>query len=1089
MKENNARKNRFGTAVALAAASLLPCAAVAVEAQSLGVLDPEDATTYLSAGMQIFKGDLVKQGTGTNALSVADVHAGKGRVVVADGVLALTGATTANQPPKPLGVLTNAAVWFDASLSNTIGFVEGSTVNVSQWLDVRETGDGTSQNPYRYWRAVSYTNLGHSATYAPDPDGWFPTYSPAANGENAYVDFGQYSSGRTMRFRDSSGNVKSVEYLLHAFVVLGTHDGHYGFVVDPGGGSVIFVPQNYGSLVNCTMGHFIQSSQGWTVLLSGVFRVDGVAVDPVNDAKPNGGYQLLDIAAGKEGWKPQGFFSHNDISNDANGYRQGGGRLCEVILFNKSLDERDRVKVEAYLRHKWFGAKVSAASYVVGEKATLAIDNSGGGDGVSSVAGNGIVDLVAGGLDMPDPVPLATYGGNTYSATTGGVERTSSGGATLVKSGDGTLVVGEVASGVAKIDVQGGIMRLRQGVVPADPIPTNLCGYIEDPSFEAFADQNIGLGSTKSLSTSSAMHGWKSYRGDYTYDSAVARYKAPGQGGDYNYAVDDPSYSYPDGTYVGVLHITGGLQTTVTLPADGIYRLSYWLAQRPNYRGHEHRVLIDGIPVAQVKAWDSSRKWHLCSFRLPWLAAGEHTLVLASDNNDSLAARTVDFSVTGSIMSTGNLVGMVDDFHVDWIESGDGQVAISNASFEVTSFSARGYEQNPADLGGWEYVSTNELNYVFLDQTWNGLARLHPASDGCRILNLVKQVQIGQDITFPEAGTYILTCAAGGTKQDVAENWGKLRFSLGGSEIGTLECWDYPVMKKYSLPFTVSEGNLSAKLVIASLREKSVVSIDDIRIAKVSSAVIEQNTFASGGWSKDEPPSSIYDGSGKVSWITRTSALELSAWGETEFEGEGHRVGIRNKASIWRTVAFPAAGTYRLTISSIGRFYRSNDVYLEDPGILTRYSGNVFNAWVAKGGVTNVVGTFGVDDRERFVTHRFLFELPEGGDWEVGFSGLKESQQKVAGSSNYPSCGGVLDGRVIEQVTPKAKPTIPQAATIEVADGATLALDYLGTNEVAFVRHAGKNYSGDINAQTCPAFITGVGALYVRPKGTVIMFR
>ena len=200
-------------------------------------------------------------------------------------------------------------------------------------------------------------------------------------------------------------------------------------------------------------------------------------------------------------------------------------------------------------------------------------------------------------------------------------------------------------------------------------------------------------------------------------------------------------------------------------------------------------------------------------------------------------------------------------------------------------------------------------------------------------------------------------------------------------------------------------------------------------------------------------------------------------------------MGIRNKASIWRTVAFPAAGTYRLTISSIGRFYRSNDVYLEDPGILTRYSGNVFNAWVAKGGVTNVVGTFGVDDRERFVTHRFLFELPEGGDWEVGFSGLKESQQKVAGSSNYHSCGGVLDGLVIEQVTPKAKPTIPQAATIEVADGATLALDYLGTNEVAFVRHAGKNYSGDINAQTCPAFITGVGALYVRPKGTVIMFR
>ena len=40
MKENCMRKNRAGTAVALAAASLLPCVAVAVEAQALGVIDP-----------------------------------------------------------------------------------------------------------------------------------------------------------------------------------------------------------------------------------------------------------------------------------------------------------------------------------------------------------------------------------------------------------------------------------------------------------------------------------------------------------------------------------------------------------------------------------------------------------------------------------------------------------------------------------------------------------------------------------------------------------------------------------------------------------------------------------------------------------------------------------------------------------------------------------------------------------------------------------------------------------------------------------------------------------------------------------------
>ena len=1054
MKKNVMRK--CGWMAAVAAVCLLPCVAGAAEATPLGVLDPEDATAYLSGGAQIFKGDLVKQGTGTNALSLADVHAAKGRIVVADGMLAFSGASAANDPGKPWSVLSNAVVWLDASLPGTIDFVEGSSVNVSQWRDVRETGDGTSAHPYLYTRAVSFTNLAHHATYAPDPNGWFPVYQPSEDGANAYVDFGQYSSGRMVYFKDAGGATKKIQYLRHAFVVLGTQGGHYGFIFNPGTDSPVFVPNSYNNLVDCKLRPFVQSTTGWTVLLSGVVRVDGTAVDPSVE-KPNGDYQLLDIKTGKTGWKVEGLFSHNQLTG-GNGYRQGGGRLCEIILFDRTLEEPERLRVEAYLRHKWFGAQVSSPSWAVG--------------------GHGAVSLEAGGLDVADPIALSVRGAATYSATTGGVARTASGGTALVKTGDGELVVGDVAPSIAKIDVRDGTLRLRQGV--SGLVPTNLCGYIEDPSFEAFSDTTIPDSGLPLNST--GKHGWKKY-GSYEEAGEIAKWKP--NGGYYNLA----GCPFPDGNYAGILHIRGGMQTTVTLPADGVYRLSYWLAQRPGYKGHEHRVLIDGMPVAEVKAWDSSYNWHLVSFRLPRLAAGEHTLVLASDDNNSTATRTVDFSATDSIMSTGNLVALVDDFHVDWIETGDGQVAISNASFEVTSFSARGYEQNPADLGGWEYVSTNELNYVFLDQTWNGLARLHPASDGCRILNLVKQVQIGQDITFPEAGTYILTCAAGGTKQDVAENWGKLRFSLGGSEIGTLECWDYPVMKKYSLPFTVSEGNLSAKLVIASLREKSVVSIDDIRIAKVSSAVIEQNTFASGGWSKDEPPSSIYDGSGKVSWITRTSDVDLLAWGKTEFEGEGHRVGIRNKASIWRTVAFPAAGTYRLTISSIGRFYRSNDVYLEDPGILTRYSGNVFNAWVAKGGVTNVVGTFGVDDRERFVTHRFLFELPEGGDWEVGFSGLKESQQKVAGSSNYHSCGGVLDGLVIEQVTPKAKPTIPQAATIEVADGATLALDYLGTNEVAFVRHAGKNYSGDINAQTCPAFITGVGALYVRPKGTVIMFR
>ena len=1028
-------------------------------------VDPDAGTRYLANGAnsseQIFHGDLVKQGVGTNTLSLADVHTSNGRIVVADGMLDVTGATASNAPEKPWSILSNAVVWLDASLPNTIKFVEGSSVKVQDWLDVRETGSGTAGDPYLKWRGVAYTNLGHHATYAPDPDGWFPTYNPAANGENAYVDFGQYSSGRMMWFKDASNAITDINPLHHAFVVIGTHDGHYGFILNPGSNNAVLVPQYYNSLVNCHLNNFIQSTSGWTALVSGVFRVDGVVVDPVN-TKPNGDYQLLDIKTGRANWKVSGIFSHSTIANNNDGYRQGGGRLCEIILFNRMLEEPERLKVEAYLRHKWFGAKVSTPTYALGANCGLSLSGSV--------------------LDLSDSVALTVTAGATYAATTAGVEYVSAAESALVKTGDGEFVVGNISSGLTNVSVNAGTLRLRQDVQVS--IPTNLCGYIEDPSFEAFSDKNLEADGTWSVPSSSATHGWKSVTGK-SFNASVAKWKKSGESGNYYYNVNAPGRSYPDGMYAGVLHITGSLETTVTLPADGIYRLSYWVAQRPNYKGHEHRVLIDGTPVADVKAWDPNNYYHRVSFRLPRLSAGEHTLALVSDDNDSSSSRTVNFSVPDSIMSTGNLVALVDDFHVDWIEAGDDEVPLSNASFELAPFCATRYDRLPADLGGWEYVSTNELNEIYLEQVWNGRALVHPASDGCRILNIVKLAQIGQSVTFPTAGTYTLTCAAGSVTTDVADNTGSLLFTLGGATIGTLQ--PNAVMKTYSFTFDVPEDNYTAKLVIAGQVANSVVSLDDIRIAKQPISHVAENTFTSNGWSVYEEPSEIHDGNGKVEWLT--TGLSDVAWGAVVYGNDVNRVGIRNRASIWRTVTFPEAGTYRLSVASIGRFYRYNDLHLSDPGILTRYSGNEFDAWVAKGCVTNVIGRFGVDDRERFVTHRFVFELPEGGDWKVGFSGLKQSEHKVQGSNTHYSNGGVLDGLAIEKVTAGAKPELSEKVEIDVADGAKLALDYIGTNTAYTVRYAGRSVTGDINADTCPDFVTGVGSLYVQPKGTMILFR
>ena len=1048
------------TKIAMAFLCAQSCVVYAGTARVIGPVDPCGATLYLSGSNAdspvVFNGDLVKRGAGEVTVSQSGIHAANGRILVANGTLVVSDAQSSS-PEKPLQVLSKAEIWLDASMPETIDLVEDSSSNVHQWRDVRETGNGTAQNPYNYARAVSFTNFAYSAEFALDPSGWFPVYRPSLGNELAYVDFGRYSSGRTVVFKNPDGNDMTVGNLRHAFVVLGTHDGHYGFVFNPGG-SAVYVPGNYRDLTNCVLDSaFVQSTTGWTTLLSGLFRVDGVVVDPVNCAKPNGGYQLLDIQPGKDGWSVDGLFSHNAIANPSDGYRQGGGRLCEIILFSFPLEESDRLKVEAYLRSKWFPGRVSALSYAVGA--------------------DGALSLASGKLDMPDPVALSVQNAGVYDATAEGIVCTEASGSSLVKKGDGELVVSEVLQDVGRVEIQGGTLRIRQEVLSPVSVPSDLSGRIADPSFEAFTNVYVGSGGYE-LNTEK--YGWSNYGGK----AYIAKLNP--EGGNFNVA----GASFPDGNHVGVLHITGGLQTKVTIPSDGIYRLAYSLAQRPGYKGHEHRVLIDGIPVAQVKAWDSSNAYHRYSIRLPRLSAGEHTLVLSGDPNNSKDLRTANLMVSDSIMSdvTGNIVALVDDFKVDWIESGFGYVPVNNASFELAAFSARGYEINPV-LEGWEYVASNQSNCAVLEQTWNGRTTLRPASDGCRIVNLYNQVQIGQTLSFPKAGTYTLTFAAATASGDnnVASAKGSLRFVLGDNEIA--EVAPDEVMKTYGFTFDVPEDGYTAQLVIAGLVNGSIVSLDDIRISGTGDEVVDQNTFSYAGWSSFKPTSEIDQGSGQVDWLPSSNPDIQASWGDVAFGLDDFRVGIRNKASIWRSVAFPSSGTYRLSVSSMGRFYRAYDMHLSDPGILTRYNGNEFNVWVAKGGVTNVIGTFGVNDRERFVTHRFLFELPEGGEWVVGFSGLKESEKKIPGNGAYHSNGGILDGLMIEKVVAKALPTIPEKVEIDVDEGAKLALDFIGTKAAGIVRYAGRFRTREISARTCPEFVTGTGVLYVQPKGTVIVVR
>ena len=73
-----------------------------------------------------------------------------------------------------------------------------------------------------------------------------------------------------------------------------------------------------------------------------------------------------------------------------------------------------------------------------------------------------------------------------------------------------------------------------------------------------------------------------------------------------------------------------------------------------------------------------------------------------------------------------------------------------------------------------------------------------------------------------------------------------------------------------------------------------------------------------------------------------------------------------------------------------------------------------------------------------------------------------------------------------------AAPPLNGGLRIAVEEGALLRLDYIGTNRVEEVRIAGRSHVGVVSAAACPELghaLSGAGALFVQPRGTVLLLR
>lgn len=1053
------------------------------------------AASDLAGASALVDGELrVTAGEAATTVPLANVD-GQGALVVPSGAVTFTPAESVTYA-TPSETLAQAALWVDASDAASVRLQSDDALagRVSRWLDCREpdktlTADSTA---YSYVRLVAQTNVKTHASA--DVATWFPSYVAAADGANAYLDFGGYGSGQNLRCVAADGKETTVGNVCRAFVVYGTEDYKWGFLFNEA--NATYVPQyyNHTSFSASTYYCHLNGGDNQKRVTSG-FRCDRKTINPMT-TKLTAGYHLVDFPVLLGDFTVKGFF--DDRGNEG---RQGGGRLCEVLLFTNDLTAAACAAVESYLYRKWID-RTPQASIVAGPAAAVAIDvaegvvapvgNAGVGTvaktGAGTLAGAALdgteataplaVRLDAGALAVSRAVTLVEAAPATYAASTGQVVRTAAAAAgTLTKTGEEELSVTTLSDDVTAIDVQAGVLRLAAaGRTAADGLPSSLVGAIEDPSFEAFADQTVDVNDqTPSLTATTAVHGWKATAGS-NKPFVVQRNES---GNKYYTKVGVP---YPDGDYAMVLHLDAGCETTVTLPAAGVYRLSFAAAARPGYKGGEFRVSVDGTPVAQVQT--QAETYRTFAFRLPSLAAGEHTLTFQGDaknnkNNSGLS---------------GNKVCMFDDVRVDWLAADEPGATVSNGGFEVCEFQSFNPVSTNAATGwtDWAVTVSDGASGAYLVSADSPAIALGGSSvaipeipEGGRALILCGTPTLTGKATFAQAGTYTLSLVLGGWfEANKVTALPTVRVTVGDGLLDATATVAAGLRQPQTVTLgtvtvTESQVGVAQTLTVAGAMAGAVAFLDDIRFTPGVRVV---NGFASDGWSIVQPESDVQDGSGKICWLTADDV----SWGATRYGDDAVRVGIRNRGAIHRTERL-AAGTYRLSVASIGRFYRYGGLS-ED--LAQRFSDNSFEAWfgTTDGAVTNVIGRFGVGHAERWQQHSFLFTVPETGDWRIGFRGLRESDKSYDGV-NVQSHGGILDGLVIEPAARGEDAALAKGLAIRVAAGAKLFLDAPTTNAVSEVRLGGRRRHGVVSAETFPEYVTGPGALLPADRGAVVVIR
>lgn len=1013
-------------------------------------VDSVETLTGLTIG-----GSLAK--TGAGSLILQNNGFPEGCVEVLAGMVTLAAGTTAVTNELPVYLRNNLALWLDAN-RNVIMNPTNSTVD--EWRDVRDdvTIDATS---CVYRRAVRYMSDNTPMPTAP---------LTTLNGLQA-LDFGEYGSGCWLDWVGTNSVSSRMWGIRTIFLVLAPPAGGMGFVMGDwthSSGTGGYKDFHKGSPAGSAGGTILSGTEipmaiGWAARYVG---------NRINVAQTNyaPSYQLLEVVT-TNSLTLSNFCNDRNFRTNVGGYtgisRQGGALIGEVLIFTRELPETERRAVAAYLNAKWFSkntagklvlAADTTATAEVTEAHTPLILNAIAGQGTFAKTGAGTLSLGwasdlfmgqtvlhAGTLDSNGFVsrvtPLTLVQGGLLANVAGHAVTMSpqiGDAARFSKSGDGVLCVASVTNSIRRLTVAEGTLRLQPGAFAANAAVG--LASVPNPSFET---NTLGGGNFSVTATAS---GWvfeaeTSVNGGQQKSSLT---KGAGSGSPMCGAV------MPDGSVGAYIQRAAKITTQVTFSEAGVYKLTFWVVGRPNRPYGDQYVaayvdgVMGGVVTASATATDAFVKY-TCT--LPAVTQGTHTLVIRGLRDDQDRTAVVD-QISIELVRTGHFAMLPNEGFEFTTSVGGQHPAFPGSTFMYNAVNA-GWQFNiVAEPGGGSGITD-------ANGTWT-----RTILEGNRAAFLQRSGSMSAPVIFPETGRYRLTFLAAARREKTGLDFA---VRLDGEELGRF----LPLSEIFTPYVVVLPERITGTtntLEFAGLNNNNEDNVD--RGAVIDQVIIERidnNYDADNGF---ENGLAVWQFGGM---INRSGIVSFGASNDAAaIEGTNAAL-VQGTSALWRSVTPDVSGVLQLSFAAAGRQAVSKNY---------QYYAHNFKIWF--GGVE--VGQVTTED-DAF--RRYTFRLPyaeAGQPLELRFVGLNSQGRSESFSL-------IDDIRIEPLLTHPLSTLIARSTEIEIAEGAMLDLDYGGSVCLETLRYGGRSVTGVISAMTQPLFVTGNGAVYASPKGTLILLK